>query len=125
MGQPPACSSVGPSGEWTRGGQPRVPREVPLRVGPGSCRSSPLGCCGRTKAGVVTTTPPILSAPSSVASASWLKARRVVLFPPFAPTSSSPRSLEHSANVVLITIDCELRGDFVGVIPRVPGLGLG
>jgi hypothetical protein len=102
-----------------------MPREVLLRVGPGICRSSPLGCCGRAEAGVVTTTTPIFSAPSSVASASWLKVGCVVLFPPFVPTYSSPRSLEHSVNIVLITIDRELRGEFAGVIPLVPGLGLG
>jgi hypothetical protein len=48
-----------------------------------------------------------------------------MLFPLFAPTYSSSCSLEHSANIVLIAIDRELIVEFVGVIPLVPGLGLG
>jgi hypothetical protein len=48
-----------------------------------------------------------------------------VLFPSFALTYSFPRSLEHSAIVVLIAIDRELRGEFASVIPLVSGLGLG
>lgn len=102
-----------------------MPHEVLLRVGPGICRSSLLGCCGRAEAGVVTTMTPIFSAPSSVASASWLKVGCVVLYPLFASTYSSPRTLKHSANVILITIDRKLRGEFAGIIPLVPGLGLG
>jgi hypothetical protein len=76
----PLCVRVGwASSEWTQGGQPHALREVPLWVGLESFRSSPLDSCGRAEPGVVTTTPPIFSAPSSVASATWLKAGRHAL----------------------------------------------
>jgi hypothetical protein len=113
------------SAERTRGGQPRAPR---------GCRCGwaweavdlPRWTVAGARSWGCYNDAPIFSAPSSVASSSWLKAGCVVLSPPLAPTSSFPSSPEHNRNALIIAIGGASGSSAItGVVTLVPGLGFG